>query len=121
MPGFEVKWLVTDKTVDEDTMAVMNRFIFPPRSFHYKHRHENAEEIVYVIRGRVTNGHTEENGEDVEEVCRPGTVTFVRKGEPHWTNNPFNEPAEFISCYFGVLNLEKSGYVDMRSDSEKST
>ncbi len=119
MPGFEVKWMVTEDTVEGDTMAVMNRCVFPPRSYHYKHKHEYAEEIVYVIQGRVTNGHNDENGNNVEETCGAGTVTFVKKGQPHWTNNPFNEPAEFMSCYFGVSSLEKSGYVDMRTEYEK--
>ena len=120
MPGFEVKWLITEETVEGDTMASFNRCIFPPRSAHYKHTHTNSEEVVYVIKGRVVNGHTNDEGKDVEVVCGEGTATFAKKGQPHWTANPFDEPAEFVSCYFGAPSLEKSGYVDMRTDEEKA-
>jgi len=68
----------------------------------------------------VINGYTDENGKDVEHECGPGTAIFVHKGQPHWTRNPFNEPAEFVFAYYGVPHIDDSGYVDLRTDEEKA-
>ena len=78
----------------------------------------NAEEVVYTISGRVVNGVTTEEG-DIETICGPGTAAYARKGQPHWTRNPFNEPAEFVFAYFGCSSLAKSGYVDLRPQKYK--
>jgi len=120
MPGFEIQYMINRETVPENKQAVFGHCVFPANSAHFKHKHEAAEEVVYVIKGRVINGYTDENGKDVEHECGPGTAIFVHKGQPHWTRNPFNEPAEFVFAYYGVPHIDDSGYVDLRTDEEKA-
>jgi len=119
MPGFEIQYMITRDSVPENKQAVFGHCVFPARSTHFKHRHEHAEEVVYVVKGRVLNGYTDEHGNDVEHECGPGTAIFVKKGQPHWTRNPYNEPCEFVFAYYGVPHIDDSGYVDMRTPEEK--
>ena len=119
MPGFEIQYMITRDSTPDDKQAVFGHCVFPARSAHFKHKHENAEEVVYVIKGRVINGYTDENGVDVEHECGPGTACFVKKGQPHWTRNPYNEAAEFVFAYYGVPHIDDSGYVDLRTDEQK--
>lgn len=119
MPGFEIQYMITRDSVEDDTMTVFGHCVFPPRSNHYNHRHRDAEEVVYVIKGRVVNGSIDEKGNVGEKECGPGTATFVKKGQPHWTNNPFDEPAEFVFAYYGVPHIDDSGYEDLRTEEEK--
>ena len=115
MPGIEVKWLITEDTVEGDSMASVNRCIFPPRSGHCKHLHKDGEEVCYIIKGCLSGGYTDENGENVETELKPGTAIFFKKGQVHWVNNSFDEQAEFISIYFGAPSFNKSGYVEIES------
>ena len=71
---------------------------------------------MYVIKGQVVNGCVEDNGDIVEYICGPGVATFAKKGQIHWTRNPFDEPAEFVFSYYGTANLHESGYVDNKAD-----
>jgi oxalate decarboxylase/phosphoglucose isomerase-like protein (cupin superfamily) len=113
MPGFEIQYMITDVTVEDNDSAVLGHCIFPPKSGHYKHKHVNAAEAMYVIKGKLVIGVTTEEG-DVETVCKPGTALFVKKGQTTWCRNPYDKPTEFIFAYFGVSSLEASGEVDMR-------
>ena len=71
---------------------------------------------MYVIKGQVVNGAVEDNGEITEYICGPGEATFAKKGQIHWTRNPFDEPAEFAFSYYGTASLHESGYVDHKPD-----
>jgi quercetin dioxygenase-like cupin family protein len=116
MPGFEIQYMITKDHVEDDTMAVFGHCVFPPRSSHYAHTHKVAEEVVYVIKGKVVNGSVDKDGSKEEYVCSPGMATFVKKGQVHWTRNPYDEPAEFVFAYYGVSSLNNSGYVDMQKE-----
>ena len=116
MPGFEIQYVITKDHVNNDTMAVFGHCVFPPRSQHFPHQHMIAEEVVYVIKGQVVNGCVDDNGDVVEYICGPGVATFAKKGQIHWTRNPFDEPAEFVFSYYGTANLHESGYVDNKAD-----
>ena len=116
MPGFEIQYIVTNENVNDDTMSVFGHCLFPPVSQHFPHKHTIAEEVVYVIKGQVVNGAVEENGEIVEYICGPGTATFAKKDQIHWTRNPFNEPCEFVFAYYGTASLHESGYVDHKEE-----
>jgi mannose-6-phosphate isomerase-like protein (cupin superfamily) len=118
MPGFEIQYMITDRTVEGNDSAVFGHCIFPPKSGHHKHKHTNSPEVMYVIKGNLIIGVTTEEG-DEEQVCEPGTALFVKKGQTTWCRNPFNEPTEFIFAYFGVSSLEASGEVDMRPPRKK--
>jgi quercetin dioxygenase-like cupin family protein len=116
MPGFEIQYMITDDTCDHDTQTTFGHCLFPPRSQHAPHRHTEAAELVYVIKGRVVNGQVDEDGVITEYEAVAGTATFVAKGRIHWSRNPFDEPAEFVFGYFGAPSLEKSGYVDLTNE-----
>lgn len=116
MPGFEIQYIITDETTENNDATVFGHGIFPPRSQHFPHRHMAAAEVVYVFKGRVVNGSVSEDGVITETECGPGTATFVSKRQIHWTRNPYDEPCEFAFAYYGATSLEKSVYVDLTSE-----
>lgn len=116
MPGFEIQYIITDDHVEDNNKTVFGHCVFPPRSQHFPHKHLAAEEVVYVISGRVVNGAVDEDGNMVEHECGPGTATFVKQGQIHWTRNPYDEHAEFVYAYYGAPSLAKSEYVDLTND-----
>jgi len=110
MPGFEIQYMITEDTVPDNDKAVFGHCIFPPKSGHDKHRHTEAAEIMYIIRGKLVVGYTTPEG-DVEEVCTPGKAAFIPAGVVCWCRNPFEEEVEFVFAYFGCNSLEASGYI----------
>jgi quercetin dioxygenase-like cupin family protein len=83
------------------------RTIFPPGAAHARHYHPNAEEALYVIRGRGAAG----TGEEEHEVAA-GTAVFVPAGAVHWFRNPSDtEEVELVGCYCPASSLEDAGYV----------
>ena len=80
---------------------------FLPGAVHKKHRHENCEEIYYVIRGHGVAGA----GPDRAEV-RGGHVHYIPKGVEHFLYNLSpTEPLEVIGVYTGAGSVEETGYV----------
>jgi quercetin dioxygenase-like cupin family protein len=118
MPDFELQYVINEDTVPNNETLVWNHSIFPPGAQHHKHLHKNADEVAYVVSGRCIAGVTID-GKDVEQVCGPGMCIWASRGQAHWHKNPFDEPCEFVGVYCGCSSLEKSGYVDMRTDEEK--
>ncbi|WP_426323214.1 cupin domain-containing protein [Microbacterium sp. E-13] len=116
MPGFEIQYIITDETTENNNETVFGHCVFPPNSQHFPHRHLAAAEVVYVISGRVVNGSVTEDGTISETECGPGMATFVPKRQIHWTRNPYDEPAEFVFAYYGAPSLEKSVYVDLTEE-----
>ena len=117
MPGFEVQYIITSDTVEGNDNAIFGHAVFPPKASHDKHQHLNASEVAYTVKGKVVNGMTTPEG-DVETICTEGQATFVKKGEVHWTRNPYDEPAEVIFAYYGCKSREDSGYVDLRENQD---
>jgi len=80
---------------------------FMPGAVHKKHRHENCEELYYVIRGHGLAGA----GPDRAEV-RGGHVHYIPKGVEHFMHNlSKTEPLEVIGIYIGAGSVEETGYV----------
>ncbi len=80
---------------------------FMPGAVHKKHRHENCEEIYYVISGHGLAGA----GPDRAEV-RGGHVHYIPKGVEHFLSNlSQTEPLEVIGIYIGAGSVEETGYV----------
>jgi mannose-6-phosphate isomerase-like protein (cupin superfamily) len=80
---------------------------FLPGAVHRKHRHENCEELYYVIRGRGLAGA----GPDRAEV-RGGHVHYIPRGVEHFLCNLSDtEPLEAIGIYVGAGSVEETGYV----------
>jgi mannose-6-phosphate isomerase-like protein (cupin superfamily) len=66
----------------------------PRTSAHKKHAHPEAEEIMYILKGRGISGVA-----DQEFEVRPGDTIWVPRGVNHWFYNPFDEPCEFVFLY----------------------
>ena len=83
------------------------RTIFPPGAAHERHYHPNADEVLYVIRGRGGGGTHEE-----EHEVTPGTAQFIPAGVTHWMRNlDDGEELEIVGCYAPAGSLEEAGYV----------
>ena len=79
---------------------------FMPGAVHKKHRHDNCEELYYVISGHGMAGA----GPDRAEV-RGGHVHYIPKGVEHFMYNlSKTEPLEVIGIYIGAGNVEETGY-----------
>jgi len=94
--------------VDKDNMGAEDITFgitrFDPGSYHEKHAHEDAEEIMYILSGRYIGGV----GDD-EFLHKPGDVIFVPRGAVHWAYNPFDEPLVELFLYTKP-SLESAGY-----------
>jgi quercetin dioxygenase-like cupin family protein len=62
--------------------TVFGRAIFYPGAEHMPHRHPNAEEVVYLVRGR---GIALNGDEEIE--LGPGDVAFHPRNEWHGFRN----------------------------------
>jgi mannose-6-phosphate isomerase-like protein (cupin superfamily) len=79
---------------------------FMPGAVHKKHRHENCEELYYVISGHGLAGA----GSDRAEV-RGGHVHYIPKGVEHFMYNlSKTEPLEVIGIYIGAGSVPETGY-----------
>ena len=80
---------------------------FMPGAVHKKHRHDNCDEIYYVICGRGFAGA----GADRAEV-RGGHFHYIPKGVEHFlVNQSKTEPLEVIGVYINAGSVEETGYV----------
>jgi len=80
---------------------------FMPGAVHKKHRHDNCDEIYYIVRGHGLAGA----GPDRAEV-RGGHVHYIPKGVEHFLHNlSKTEPLEAIGIYIGAGSVEETGYV----------
>jgi mannose-6-phosphate isomerase-like protein (cupin superfamily) len=112
-------WSITDFRLPiskkNGSTTTVFRAKFMPGAVHKKHRHDNCEEIYYVISGHGLVGA----GSDVAEV-RGGHFHFVPKGMEHWaTNLSKTEPLEVIGLYIGAGSVAETGYVYMGDVTEK--
>jgi quercetin dioxygenase-like cupin family protein len=76
----------------------------PKSSIHKKHRHPNAEEIMYILSGRGIGGV-----EDQEMELVKGGTLWVPRGAVHWFYNPYDEPCDFLFLYTRAT-LEAAAY-----------
>ncbi|MDA1000934.1 MAG: cupin domain-containing protein [bacterium] len=106
-------WSITDfrlpigKHNGSSTTVFRARFF--PGAVHKKHRHDNCEEIYYIISGHGLAGA----GPDRVEV-RGGHFHYIPKGVEHWMYNlSETEPIEAVGLYIGAGSVEDTGYVYM--------
>jgi len=113
-PGWidmDVRWLVTRKTVAADD-TVFGVTYFPPGSRHEIHRHENAEEVEYLIAGE---GVARVGEDDVS--MGVGDAVFVPRNDYHgFRNTSQTETAVMVWCYAGAASLEEAGYITEEQD-----
>jgi quercetin dioxygenase-like cupin family protein len=91
------------------------RTVFPPGGAHERHYHPNAEEVLYVIRGRGAAGT-----EETEHEVTPGTAHYIPAGVTHWLRNASDtEDLEIVGCYAPAASLEEAGYVFVSEITEE--
>jgi quercetin dioxygenase-like cupin family protein len=77
----------------------------PPGKVHLLHRHPNAEQIMYVLKGSCI-ALSEEEPVRLKE----GDAVFIAQGEWHGIRNDTDEPAVTLVIYAGAGTLEEAGY-----------
>ncbi len=95
--------------IDKDTVGAEDiTFAYckfePKTSYHKKHVHRDAEEVIYIISGSGISGVG-----DTEVEMGRGDTMFVPRGAVHWFYNPFFEPVEMIFVYTKP-SLKSAGY-----------
>ena len=73
-------------------------------SYHKKHVHPQAEEVMYILSGKAIGGV---ENKEIEMVA--GDTIWVPRGEVHWAYNPFEEPLEMVFLYT-CPTLKSAGY-----------
>lgn len=96
--------IVDKETVNAEDITFGYSKFDPHTSMHKKHAHTEAEEIMYILKGRGITGIKDEEFE-----LSAGETLFVPRGETHWFYNPFDEPCEFIFIYT-KRSLAEAGY-----------
>lgn len=104
-------WMISDFRLPIGThngsSTTLFRARFLPGAVHKKHRHENCEEIYYVISGHGLAGA----GADRVEV-RGGHFHNVPAGVEHWLHNlSETDPIEVVGIYIGAGSVAETGYV----------
>ncbi len=82
---------------------LMSRF-GPKSSYHSKHSHPMAEELMYIAKGKGIGGIG-----DVEMLVKEGDSLYVPVGVVHWFWNPYDEPCDMMTMYT-KNSLAASGY-----------
>ena len=79
---------------------------FGPKTVHMKHRHDNCEEICYILKGHGLAGVGADRGELTE-----GDVHYIPPGTEHWLSN-LSDTEDLIApgWYIGVGGLDESGF-----------
>ena len=111
-------WLISDFRMPIGShngySSTLFRARFLPGAVHKKHRHENCDEIYYVISGHGLAGA----GADRAEV-RGGHFHYIPKGTEHWLYNlSASDALEVVGIYIDAGNVEATGYVYMGDVSE---
>jgi len=111
-------WSITDFRLPiskkNGSTTTVFRAKFMPGAVHKKHRHDNCEEIYYVISGEGIAGA----GGEVDRV-RAGHFHFIPKGVEHWlVNASKTEPLEVAGLYIGAGDVAETGYVYMGDVTE---
>ena len=93
LPHCMLRWLCQGEFSDLQGLA-FGEATFPVGGGHGPHRHPNAEEILYVLRGGALQGVSDEQRE-----LRPGDVALVRRDEAHWTRSLGDEPLVLLVLF----------------------
>lgn len=73
-------------------------------SFHKRHVHKDAEEVIYIVSGKGRIGVDQEEFE-----VDKGDTVWIPRGVVHWAYNPFDEPSEMLLVY-SRPTLRSAGY-----------
>ncbi|NQV54873.1 MAG: cupin domain-containing protein, partial [Rhodospirillales bacterium] len=112
-------WMISDFRIPigrhNGYSSSLFRAKFMPGAVHKKHRHENCDEIYYILSGEGLAGA----GDDRVEV-RGGHFHYIPKGVEHWLHNlSESEPLEVVGIYVDAGNVIETGYVYMGDVTEE--
>src|SRR5437016_14048846 len=93
LPHCVLRWLCQGEFSDLSGLA-FGEASFPVGGGHGAHRHPNAEEILYVLRGCALQGIG-----DAERELQPGDAALVRRDEVHWTRGLGTEPLVLLVIF----------------------
>jgi quercetin dioxygenase-like cupin family protein len=93
LPHCMLRWLAHGDFADLNGLA-FGEATFPVGGGHGPHRHPNAEEILYVLRGRARQGVGDE-----ERELAPGDAALVRRDQVHWTHSLGDEPLTLLVLF----------------------
>jgi quercetin dioxygenase-like cupin family protein len=102
--GMHVHWLA-DRDHGGTGTTVFNVTEFPPNRSHELHRHREAEEYFYVLKGSGLHLTDRDPVRVVE-----GDLVFVPKNEWHGFANDSGEPALAVTVMGGVAHYRDAGY-----------
>lgn len=111
----DVRWLVTGKNADSQH-TVVGWTTMPPgvKAKHALHRHPNAEEWEFVVRGVGVKQVGDERF-----VLRPGELCFVPRDAYHsMENGSETETLVTLWGYCGAATLEEAGYFTPEDDAK---
>jgi quercetin dioxygenase-like cupin family protein len=101
--------LIVRNVVNKDSTGARRIILLsselPPGKVHLLHRHPNAEQIMYVLKGSCI-ALSEEEPVRLKE----GDAVFIAQGEWHGIRNDTDEPAVTLVIYAGAGTLEEAGY-----------
>lgn len=103
--NMRVRWIVTRDTVGA-TDHVVGVTVFPPGARHHHHRHPNAEETQYLIKG---SGIARVGDTDIQQDA--GDTVFVPRNEIHGFWNNTDQDTVMIWTYGGAASLAEAGFV----------
>ena len=89
-----VKWYIQPDTVDGATLSFGEVVLYPGKG-HDRHKHDTAEEVLYVLSGTGTQMLNDEEPVPVH----PGQVIYVPQGMWHATLNTGWYPMRLIALY----------------------
>jgi quercetin dioxygenase-like cupin family protein len=99
-----VQWLVTRDSVGAND-HVLGITVFAPGAHHHPHRHPNAEEAQYLIKG---SGLARVGDKLIRQ--ETGDTVFVPRNELHGFTNDSAEETVMIWTYGGAASLDEAGY-----------
>lgn len=105
--GLNVRWVLSGATVGS-TKLTAGKSSAGPGVRGKPHYHNNAEAMMFILKGRVKviiGPHREEH------IVEPGTFCFYRQGEIHGLENVGNDTAEWVFCYAGAANIKEADTV----------
>ena len=99
----ELRWLISNKNAPVSMVTVGHTHKIKGGE-HRLHYHTDADEIIYMIKGKAI-----EKIDAEEVVLTPGDCCYIPRNAVH-SHQVIEAPVETICIYIGASSIEKSGY-----------
>ena len=107
LPWGKHAFLSWDDVTKPEQLLLVRVSGMPVGEAHNFHYHPGREELIYVVKGSVTQWVGTE-----KRVLNPGEMAFIPAGLPHTTINTGDGPAEFLAILGPVSNGSETFTVD---------